>query len=141
MKAGEFKNPFILSYQSEVGPVRWLGPSTEQVIKELGAKGRKKVLVVGIAFTNDHIETLSEIDIEYRDLATDVGISHFKRAPAFNGDPLFQDAMAQIVSRHLESGESCSSQYGLRCPGCQNPQCRNILNPIKSFQRTPLAGE
>jgi ferrochelatase len=141
MKAGEFKNPFILSYQSEVGPVRWLGPSTEQVIKELGAKGRKKVLVVGIAFTSDHIETLSEIDIEYRDLATGVGIPQFKRAPAFNGDPLFQDAMAQIVSRHLESGESCSSQYGLRCPGCQNPQCRNILNPIKNYQRTPLAGE
>lgn len=60
MKEGGFANEFILSYQSEVGPVRWLGASTEKVIKELGAKGKKKILVVGIAFTSDHIETLSE---------------------------------------------------------------------------------
>jgi len=138
LKAGGFKNHFLLSYQSEVGPVRWLGPSTEQVIKDLGAKGRKKVLVVGIAFTSDHIETLSEIDIEYGHLAKSVGITEFKRAPAFNEEPLFQDALAEIVLDHLGSGEPCSSQYGLRCPGCVNPQCRNIPNPIRDYIRTPL---
>ena len=135
---GGFKNEYLLSYQSEVGPIRWLGPSTEQVIKDLGAKGRKKVLVVGIAFTSDHIETLSEIDIEYGHLARSVGITEFKRAPAFNDDPLFQDALAEIVLDHLKSGEVCSSQYGFRCPGCTNPQCRNILNPVQSFRRTPV---
>jgi ferrochelatase len=137
LKEGTFPNEFLLSYQSEVGPVRWLGPSTEQVIKDLGKKGRKRVLVVGIAFTSDHIETLSEIDLEYGALARSVGIIEFKRAPAFNGDPLFQDAMAEIVLEHLRSGTSCSSQYGLRCPGCTNPQCRNILNPVAPFRRTP----
>lgn len=141
LKAGGFRNPFLLSYQSQVGPVRWLGPSTEHVIKGLGAKGFKKVLVVGIAFTSDHIETLSEIDIEYRELARDVGISQFERAPAFNGDPKFQDALAQIVVHHRESGQSCSSQYGLRCPGCENPQCRNILNPVSSYLRPAQEGE
>ena len=115
-----------------------MGPSTEQVIKDLGAKGRTKVLVVGIAFTSDHIETLSEIDIEYGDLANEVGITEFKRAPAFNGDPLFQDALAQIVLDHLERGEACSTQYGFRCPGCTNPQCRNILNPIAEYERSPV---
>jgi protoporphyrin/coproporphyrin ferrochelatase len=140
MNAGGFRNPFILSYQSEVGPVRWLGPSTEQVIKDLGAKGRKNVLVVGIAFTSDHIETLSEIDIEYAELAHEVGITGFKRARAFNGDPDFQDALADIVLEHLRSGEACSRQYGLRCPGCENPQCRNILNPVAPYDRTPLKG-
>jgi len=139
MKEGEFGNEYLLSYQSEVGPVRWLGPSTEKVIKALGAKGKKKVLVVGIAFTSDHIETLSEIDIEYGHLARDVGITHFKRAPALNGEPLFQDAMAQVVLEHLESGHACTSQYGLRCPGCVNPQCRNILNPVAPFNRTPVS--
>jgi ferrochelatase len=137
LKQGTFSNEFLLSYQSEVGPVRWLGPSTEQVIKDLGKKGRKRVLVVGIAFTSDHIETLSEIDIEYGALARSVGITEFKRAPAFNGDSLFQDALAEIVLEHLRSGTSCSSQYGLRCPGCTNPQCRNILNPVAPFRRTP----
>jgi len=138
LKAGGFRNQFLLSYQSEVGPLRWLGPSTEQVLKDLGAKGRKNVLVVGIAFTSDHIETLSEIDIEYAHLARDVGIAGFKRAPAFNGDPIFQDGLAEIVRDHLEKGEACSPQYGLRCPGCTNPQCRNIPNPVAPFARTPL---
>ena len=138
LKEGRFQNQFILCYQSEVGPVRWLGPSTEQVIRELGAKGRKNVLVVGIAFTSDHIETLSEIDIEYGHLARSVGITGFKRAPAFNGEPLFQDALAEIVMDHLRAGEACSSQYGLRCPGCINPECRNILNPVEPYTRTPM---
>lgn len=138
MRGGGFRNRFLLSYQSEVGPVRWLGPSTARVIRDLGAKGWKNVLVVGIAFTCDHIETLSEIDIEYRHLAESVGISRFERAPAFNGDPLFQDALAEIVLDHLRTGEPCSGQYGLRCPGCTNPECRNILSPVSGFSRTPL---
>jgi protoporphyrin/coproporphyrin ferrochelatase len=140
MKEGGFRNRFILCYQSEVGPVRWLGASTEQVIKDLGAKGQKNVLVVGIAFTSDHIETLSEIDIEYAHLASEVGIGRFERAPSFNDDPDFQDALADIVVEHLRSGEACSRQYGLRCPGCENPQCRNILSPVAPYDRTPLKG-
>jgi protoporphyrin/coproporphyrin ferrochelatase len=140
LKAGDFPNPYLLSYQSEVGPVRWLGPSTERVIRELGAKGQKSVLVVGIAFTSDHIETLSEIDIEYAHLARQVGIERFERAPAFNDDPAFQNALADIVAEHLRRGEACSRQYGLRCPGCENPQCRNILNPVTSYDRMPLKG-
>lgn len=138
LEEGGFQNQFLLSYQSEVGPVRWLGPSTEQVIKDLGAKGRRKVLVVGIAFTSDHIETLSEIDIEYGHLAESVGITEFKRAPAFNAEPLFQDALAEIVMDHLTKAEACSNQYGFRCPGCTNAQCRNILKPAYPYTRTPV---
>ncbi len=138
MKCLDFSHEYLLSYQSDVGPVPWLGPSTESVIKELGKKKRQNVLVVGIAFTSDHIETLSEIDIEYGELAHEVGVSNFKRAPALNGDPLFQDALAQVVYEHLQSGEACSRQYGLRCPGCVNEQCRNILKPVAAFKRTAV---
>ena len=139
MKRLDFSHEYILTYQSDVGPVPWQGPSTEEVIKELGAKKRKNVLVVGIAFTSDHIETLSEIDIEYGELAHEVGIANFKRAPSLNGEPLFQDALAEIVLEHLQSGEACTKQYGLRCPGCVNPQCRNILNPVAPFKRTNVS--
>jgi len=131
---------YLISYQSSVGPVPWLGPSTEQVVKDLGAKGRKNVLVVGIAFTSDHIETLHELDIEYGELAHQVGIDNFKRAPALNGLPLFQDALAEVVRDHLASGEACTRQYPLRCPGCTNAQCRDILNPVAPFRRTALGG-
>ena len=121
-----FPLPYLLSYQSEVGPVAWLGPSTERVIKELGAKGRKHLLVVPIAFTSDHIETLSELDLEYGHLAHQVGITHFVRAPALNDRPVFLDALANIVAEHLRSGERYSLQYPVRCPGCVNPACRQL---------------
>jgi protoporphyrin/coproporphyrin ferrochelatase len=123
-------NPFILAYQSDVGPVRWLGPSTEQVLRRLGARGQKHVLVVPIAFTSDHIETLSELDREYGEVAHQAGITEYRRAPALNDRPRFLDALAEIVTDHLRSGAVHSSQYTTRCAGCTNPQCRNILNPV-----------
>jgi protoporphyrin/coproporphyrin ferrochelatase len=123
-------NPYLLAYQSDVGPVRWLGPSTERVIRRLGARGQKHVLVVPIAFTSDHIETLSELDREYGEVAHQVGITHYKRAPALNDRPRFLDALAEIVCDHLQSGMRHSTQYAMRCAGCTNPQCRNILKPV-----------
>jgi ferrochelatase len=128
-------NPYLLAYQSDVGPVRWLGPRTEEVIRRLGARGHKHVLVVPIAFTSDHIETLSELDREYGEVAHQAGITQYKRAPALNDRPRFLDALAEIVRDHLRSGETYSSQYSTRCAGCTNPQCRNILNPAKSKSR------
>jgi ferrochelatase len=130
-------NPYILAYQSDVGPVRWLGPSTEQVIRRLGARGHKHLLVVPIAFTSDHIETLSELDREYGEVAHQVGITHYVRAPALNDRPRFLDALAEIVRDHLRSGAAYSTQYPLRCAGCSNPQCRNVLNPIAGSRQSP----
>ena len=125
-------NPYILAYQSDVGPVRWLGPSTAEVLRRIGARGQRHVLVVPIAFTSDHIETLSELDREYGEVAHQAGITHYKRAPALNDRRLFLDGLANIVRDHLDSGAPHSSQYLTRCAGCTNPQCRNILNPVKA---------
>jgi protoporphyrin/coproporphyrin ferrochelatase len=138
MRRLDYRHEYLVSYQSEVGPVRWLGPSTETVLKDLGAKKRQHVLVVGVAFTSDHIETLHELDIEYGEVAHAAGIAHFRRAPALNGMPEFQDALADLVATHLASGEACSPNYGLRCPGCVNPQCRNVLRPVAPFRRTAV---
>jgi protoporphyrin/coproporphyrin ferrochelatase len=123
-------NPYILAYQSDVGPVRWLGPSTAQVLRRLGARGQRHVLVVPIAFTSDHIETLSELDREYGEVAHEAGITHYRRAPALNDRPRFLDALAEMVRDHMKSGAVYSSQYSTRCAGCTNPQCRNILSPV-----------
>jgi ferrochelatase len=128
-------NPYVLAYQSDVGPVRWLGPSTGQVIQRLGARGEKRVLVVPIAFTSDHIETLSELDREYGEVAHKAGITQYKRAPALNDRPRFLDALADIVREHLASGEVFSTQYPMRCAGCSNSQCRNVLNPAARASR------
>ena len=86
---------YMLSYQSEVGPVSWLGPSTESVIRGLASKRRRNVLVIPIAFTSDHIETLSELDIEYGHLARTLGITKFVRSPALNASPLILDEIGR----------------------------------------------
>ncbi|HEX5387054.1 MAG TPA: ferrochelatase [Gemmatimonadales bacterium] len=130
MEALGFSHPFVLAYQSEVGPVKWLGPSTERTIELLAARGHRHVLVVPIAFTSDHIETLSELDREYGHLARECGITHFHRAPALNDRPRFLDAMADLVREHLASGRPYGSQYATTCAGCTNPQCRKVLRPI-----------
>src|SRR5215216_3226428 len=131
-------NPYLLAFQSEVGPVRWLGPSTERVIRRLGARGRKELLVVPIAFTSDHIETLSELDREYGEVAHRAGITQYERAPALNARARFLDALAEIVRDHLRAGAPYSTQYTTRCAGCTNPQCRNILNPVASPSMPPV---
>lgn len=122
----DIPNRYLLSYQSEVGPVTWLGPSTEKVITNFPKLGYRKMLVVPIAFTSDHIETLSEIDIEYRELAEKVGFERFERAEALNDHPRFLDGLAEMVAEHLASGEPCSTQYRFRCHGCTNPMCRTL---------------
>lgn len=120
------KNAHMLAYQSDVGPVRWLGARTEQVIRRLAAQGHKNVLVVPIAFTSDHIETLSEIDIEYGHLAQSLGMTGFKRAPSLNARPDFLDALSEVVADHLASNEPHSAQYLTRCAGCTNRMCRSL---------------
>jgi ferrochelatase len=96
-------NPYTLAYQSRVGPVEWLQPYTEDAIQNLGAQGVKDLLVVPISFVSEHIETLQEIDIEYREVAEQAGIHNFRRVPALNTDPKFIEAMAQLVIEALKS--------------------------------------
>ena len=63
----EFSHPYLLCYQSDVGPVRWLGARTEQVIRQLGARGQRELVVVPIAFTSDHIDTcFSEFESDFQ---------------------------------------------------------------------------
>ncbi|MBD2343249.1 ferrochelatase [Anabaena subtropica] len=90
-------NPHTLAYQSRVGPVEWLQPYTEDALKELGAQGVKDLVVVPISFVSEHIETLQEIDIEYREIAEEAGIHNFRRVPAPNTHPVFIRALADLV--------------------------------------------
>ncbi|ETV77338.1 ferrochelatase [Aphanomyces astaci] len=129
-------NPHVLSWQSKVGYLPWMGPSTSNVIKGLASQGHKHVLAVPIAFTSDHIETLFEIDIEYAEEARELGIEHFKRSPSLNEEPLLAQAMADLVKDHLDSNTLHSPAYPLNCAGCENPTCRSIVNPIKPYARS-----
>jgi ferrochelatase len=85
-----------LSFQSKSGPVRWLGPSTEEMLKTLAADRIKELLVVPVSFVSDHIETLYEIDIIYKNMAAELGIT-LKRTESLNTSPLFIKALADLV--------------------------------------------
>jgi len=95
---------YHLCYQSRVGPLKWLGPSTEEVLKELGAKKVRDVVLVPISFVSDHLETLYEMDILYREKAVEYGISNFYRAPALNNSPFLIEALKELVLQQIAEG-------------------------------------
>lgn len=124
MEALNFSHPYRLVWQSKVGPLPWLGPQTDEAIKGLCKNGRKNMLLVPIAFVNDHIETLHELDLEYaKELAEECGVKNIRRAPSLNDNPTFVKAMAHLVKDHLAANQPCSRQLPLRCPMCVNAVC------------------
>ena len=92
---------WYLSFQSRTGPVEWLGPSTDEMLRELAGKGVKKLLVVPISFVSDHVETLYEIDILYKNLAKRLDIE-LVRAEALNTHPLFIKALEAVVVKKVQ---------------------------------------
>ncbi len=114
-------NPYRLCWQSQVGPQPWLGPQTASSVEEYVAKGQKDLLLIPIAFTSDHIETLYELDEEI--IGESGHADTVKRVESLNGSPVFIKALADLAKSHLGSGISCSTQMGLRCPGCKSERC------------------
>ncbi|CAK1592351.1 unnamed protein product [Parnassius mnemosyne] len=118
-------NPHRLVWQSKVGPLPWLQPYTDEAIKAYAKQGRKHLILVPIAFVNEHIETLHELDIEYCDeLAHEAGIVQIERASAPNDHPIFIAALADVVASHLSGGPAVSKQFLSRCPHCVSERCK-----------------
>jgi ferrochelatase len=92
-----FSIPHHLSFQSRAGPVKWLEPSTDDMLKRLAESGVKNLLVIPLSFVSDHIETLHEIDIEYSKKAWELGIAKFERMPSLNSSPKFIESLAKMV--------------------------------------------
>lgn len=86
-----------LCYQSRVGPLKWLRPYTDDVIREKAAAGAKQVLVYPIAFVSDHVETLYELGILYAEVARTGGITHYRVVPALNTHPLLIEALRKLI--------------------------------------------
>ncbi|MQL76273.1 hypothetical protein Taro_008666 [Colocasia esculenta] len=97
----QITNAYTLAYQSRVGPVEWLKPYTDETIVDLGQKGVKSLLAVPISFVSEHIETLEEIDVEYKELALKSGIVEWGRVPALGCEPTFISDLADAVIESL----------------------------------------
>ena len=87
---------WILSYQSRVGPLKWIGPSTEDIIIENSKLG-KHIVLVPIAFVSEHSETLVELDIEYKELADKNGCKNYSRVPALGTNENYIKAMSDLI--------------------------------------------
>ncbi|KAL8825298.1 MAG: hypothetical protein Q9170_007851 [Blastenia crenularia] len=118
-----FSNPYRLCWQSQVGPSAWLGAQTSDTVLSYVRKGHHNMILIPIAFTSDHIETLFELDQEVIHEAHKEGGLGVKRAESLNGSPVFIEALADVVRGHFERGERCSRQMGLRCQGCKSERC------------------
>jgi len=104
----------VVCYQSRVGPLKWLGPSTDEEIRRAGRDG-KGVIVVPIAFVSEHSETLVELDMEYRELAAKEGAAFYDRIPTVGTDADFIAGLANLI-RGLKA--PLASETGERlCPG------------------------
>lgn len=104
MREGNFGLPHHLCFQSKVGPQKWLEPSLEQTIDRLAEEKVTHMIIIPIAFVSNHIETLSEINIEARTQAEHLGIRYFDMMPALNTSPLFIQALADLVLQKVANG-------------------------------------
>jgi ferrochelatase len=94
--------PAHLAFQSRLGPDKWLSPSTDGLIHELGGAGAKAVCIVPIAFVSEHVETLNEIDIQYAAVARESGIAEFHRASTVQCHPDYIRCLADLTERAFE---------------------------------------
>lgn len=107
-------------YQSRVGPLKWLEPSTDGEIHRAGREG-KGVVLVPIAFVSEHSETLVELDIEYQKLAQAAGVPDYRRVGTVSADHAFVDGLAEMVRKALRAPghgqRTCVNDAGARtCP-------------------------
>ena len=97
MKTGKFSQNHDLSFQSRVGPQKWISPFTTETVRRLAGGGVKNLIVIPIAFVSDHIETLYELNVEVRELAMRNGIGQFEITEGLNTSATFIEALTQLV--------------------------------------------
>lgn len=111
--------PHRLSFQSKVGPVKWLRPSTEEAVRTLASEGVSQMLLVPISFVSEHIETLYELDILYKGVADEVGVKEYARVPALNCREDFISALADLVqgelSAEVQDEKNLCPYYSVNC--------------------------
>jgi ferrochelatase len=116
-KLGDPPPDHAICYQSRVGPLKWIGPSTEEELERAARDGVATAIVIPIAFVSEHSETLVELDLEYRKLAGERGIANYIRVPTVGTTPAFIEGLADLVVAALERRSGPASGDGGRICG------------------------
>jgi len=104
---------WLMCFQSRVGPLKWLGPYTDQTIVQT-AKAKRPIVIVPLAFTSEHSETLVELDIEYRHLAEQHGAPAYLRVPTVQTHPAFIAGLVGLTRQVLTNDRLVQSAEGQR---------------------------
>ena len=114
-ETGEENLDWQICYQSRVGPLKWIGPSTEEALHKAANDG-VSVVILPHAFTQEHVETLVEIEIEYREEAEKMGLRDFYRVPTVATHPAFIDGLSDMVMARLDDTGIKSNEMKSLCP-------------------------
>ena len=98
-RLGNLPGGYRLAYQSKVGPIQWLEPALETVLRELSGRD---VVVMPVSFVSEHLETIHELDIHYRAVARQAGIRSYHRVPAPGAHPAFIRCLVRLTMEALE---------------------------------------
>lgn len=101
MSARKNSHEYHLCFQSKVGPMKWLEPATVNMIEALASQNKKNLLIIPISFVSDHVETLFELNIEYRRVAEKAGIENYIVMIGLNDSKLFVEALKNLVEQKL----------------------------------------
>ncbi len=104
-----------ICYQSRVGPQKWIGPSLDEALKKAADDG-KAVIIYPHAFSQEHVETLVELDIEYKEEAEHMGVKGYYRAMTVGAHPVFIEGLAGLVRAHMGRGKIEAEGYECPCP-------------------------
>ena len=123
MRHRETAQPHRIAFQSKVGPLEWLTPSTLDTLELVAKDGVKNVLVVPVAFVSDHVETLFELGIEVCAHAKEMGIERFEVMTGLNESNLFIEALTDCSKRAIS------------IPGYEPDTCLENLDHFHSKDR------
>jgi len=115
MKKMDIDIDWNVCYQSKVGRLEWIGPSTDSEI-ERAAKDGVAIIIIPIAFVSEHSETLVELDIEYKELADNKGVKEYIRVATLSADSCFIKSLADICLNSGEVGKICANDNSRICP-------------------------
>lgn len=118
---------YQICYQSRVGPLKWIGPATDDEIRRAGAEG-KALIIVPVAFVSEHSETLVELDMEYRHLSEEAGVPHYVRIPALGTHPDFIDGLAELCRNAVSKNITLASENGSRLCSADRRGCACARN-------------
>lgn len=119
LKSQDYDIDHILAYQSKVGPKKWLEPDTESMIEKY-AQDKRPMIIVPLAFTSEHSETLVELDKDYKELALNKGCPEYLRVPTVSSESVFIEGLKQgifdLLEKNMTGNPSICSQKMIMCP-------------------------